>query len=530
MTHLPVPLVQVPVQRAQPDAVQAAILFARQLARSIADHQLLDFLTIATTTNRYSRLCVHTQSPSQPKPFLQVRLPLRILLGELFGADIALYPAHLATLNLAAREINDEANYPRIARTDFFDITPDRPFCQLPLGRDHARTTVPLPALDAIVGNPPYVRQEKLSQSEKQKCADRVREAFPGIELRGRADLHCYFWPHSTRFLKEGGYFGFLTSGQWLDVDYGFALQRWILLNFRIVAIMESATERWFPDARVKTCITILQRCSDEVQRRRNRVRFVRFEKPLADLINVQPSSGVGKDADHAEKLRQHAVDLVRNAIENVNEPVHDDRWRILLRDQEHLWEEGVRSGQTLKKAPAAAEDIAEDEEEDVPAEQVDSESDTPSWIVGRDYVAGKWGRYLRAPDFYFEVMQRFRDSFTPLGQIVDLRFGVKTGCDAFFMPRDVSKELLTRTEDAKEFRKLTGVARERVASGELKIVRDGANTVHPIESIYLKPEVHSLIQCAANLVVQGEVKSAPAKPGWFRLVFAFGARYSCGG
>lgn len=38
------------------------------------------------------------------------------LIGELFGCDIAMYPAHLATLNLAAREISDEANYPRCGR------------------------------------------------------------------------------------------------------------------------------------------------------------------------------------------------------------------------------------------------------------------------------------------------------------------------------------------------------------------------------------------------------------------------------
>lgn len=431
--------------------------------------------------------------------------PHSALLGELYGSDIALYPAHLATLNLAAREINDEANYPRIARADFFDITPDTPFCELPLGKNHARTPVPLPMLDAVVGNPPYVRQEKVSPAEKQKCAQRVSEAFPGTQLRGRADLHCYFWPHAARFLKEGGYFGFLTSGQWLDVDYGFALQRWILLNFRVVAIMESATERWFPDARVKTCITILQRCSDEAERRGNRVRFIRFEKPLADLIGVQPSSGIGKDADRAERERQHAVDLLRDAIENVDEPVHDDRWRILLRNQEELWEEGVRSGKTLKQTPTTAEDASEDDEEaseeaeaeDESDASVDSETGNRPWFAGHedDYIAGKWGRYLRAPDFYFEVMDRFRDSFTPLGQIVDLRRGITTGCDAFFMPHDVSKELLARTEDAREFRNLTGVARERVASGELKIIRDGANTLHPIESLYLKPEVHSLMK-----------------------------------
>jgi hypothetical protein len=81
------------------------------------------------------------------------------LLHELFGADIGLYPAHLATLNLAAREINDEANYPRIARTDFFDVVPGKPFCELPDG-PHEHSPVMLPSLDAIVGNPPYVRQE----------------------------------------------------------------------------------------------------------------------------------------------------------------------------------------------------------------------------------------------------------------------------------------------------------------------------------------------------------------------------------
>jgi len=170
-----------------------------------------------------------------------------------------------------------------------------------------------LPPLDAIVGNPPYVRQEKVTKEDKIKYSKRVAEAFPGTELRGRADLHCYFWPHACRYLKEDGYFGFLTSGQWLDVDYGFVLQRWILSNFRIIAIFESSTEQWFPDARVKTCITILQRCSDPVKCQENLVRFVRFEKPLAEIIGVLPTGGVGKEAEHAERKRQAAVDANRD-------------------------------------------------------------------------------------------------------------------------------------------------------------------------------------------------------------------------
>jgi hypothetical protein len=124
------------------------------------------------------------------------------LLNDLYGSDIGLYPSHLATLNLAAREINDEANYPRIARSDFFDVLPGKAFCELPIGRGRSHVPVMLPMLDAIVGNPPYVRQEKVSKTDKIKYAKRVEEAFPGTKLRGRADLHCYFWPHSSRFLR----------------------------------------------------------------------------------------------------------------------------------------------------------------------------------------------------------------------------------------------------------------------------------------------------------------------------------------
>jgi type I restriction-modification system DNA methylase subunit len=430
------------------------------------------------------------------------RRPHSQLLHELYGSDIALYPAHLATLNLAAREINDEANYPRIARTDFFDVVPGKPFCELPDGTQKHRLVM-LPPLDAIVGNPPYVRQEKVGKEEKEKLSKRVEEAFPGTELRGRADLHCYFWPHACRFLKEGGYFGFLTSGQWLDVDYGFALQRWILSNFRIVAILESATERWFPDARVKTCITILQRCSDPEKRRANLVRFVRFEKPLTEIIGVLPTGGVGKEAEIAEMSRQSAVDAIRDQLEQIKKPVHDDRWRVLLKSQAELWDEGVRAGEVLKQGLPV--ESADDEDSE---EQNEDSGDEQVWLRGRgaerDYLAGKWGRYLRAPDLYFELMDRFSGRFVVLGGIVDIRRGITSGCDAFFMPRDVTRKFLGKEISDMDFRRLIGVHREEFASGRVRLIMDGAGTLHPIETQYVKPEVHSLMK-----VNRSEVKAA---------------------
>jgi hypothetical protein len=439
------------------------------------------------------------------KRAMNARLSHLSILSGLFGCDVSLYPAHLATLNLAAREINDEANYPRIERRDFFDYQPRKPFCSIPEHPTGGKKPIMLPKLDAVVGNPPYVRQEKIDKKRKPYLATLMDQAFPDTKLSGRADLHCYFWPHAAQLLKEGAYFGFLTSAQWLDVDYGFALQRWMLKHFKIIAIMESSTERWFPDARVKTCITILQRCGDEAARNENPVRFARFEKPLAEIIGVLATGGVGEQAEEGEQLRQAAADRVRDAIERTTCNMHDDRWRILVKRQGDLWDEGVKAGSVLAGAalggPAGADDDDDAEIEDENgANGGDNGIDLIESAPG-DYVAGKWGRYLRAPDFYFEIMERFKDRFVRLGEIVDIRFGVKTGCDAFFMPRDVTQSLLREYKDDKAFRKAVGVARKVVVAGRVRIVKDGAGTYHPIEPEYLAPEVHSLMNLDRPIV-----------------------------
>jgi methylase of polypeptide subunit release factors len=123
------------------------------------------------------------------------------VLRVLFGCDVALYPAHLATLNLAAREINDEANYPRVARRIFLDFNPADPFCTIPDGND-GQIPVALPTLDAIVGNPPYIRHEKIVSADKVRTGALATAAWPDMHLNRRSDLHCDFWPAAARLIS----------------------------------------------------------------------------------------------------------------------------------------------------------------------------------------------------------------------------------------------------------------------------------------------------------------------------------------
>ncbi len=435
------------------------------------------------------------------KRHLDAQRPHLDLIGELFGCDIALYPAHLATLNLAAREINDEANYPRIARRNFFDIKPDKPFCHVPVtGRPEQPLAIPLPLLDAVVGNPPYVRQEKVEKKDKARFGEICSEAWPGLRLTGRSDLHCYFWPAAARLLKPDGYFGFLTSSSWMDVEYGFALQGWMLKHFRILAVMESAAEPWFEDARVKTCVAILQRCDDESARMANRVRFVRFTKKLADIIGVAPTP-------ENEAARQAALEALRLRILDTSADYHDQDLRIIIKGQQDLWDDGVRAGEILGdiEIDSLAEEYengGEAETETTPADQPQGKPKPQNGNGNGHYHAGKWGRYVRAPDIYFDIMRRFGKRFVALGEIASIRFGVKTGCDAFFMPKDVTADMLGKYETDRAFREHCGGApRKDVESGKLRIIEAGDGSVHPIEAKYLAGELHSMMKVERPVV-----------------------------
>ncbi len=85
-------------------------------------------------------------------------------MSDIFGVDVDEFATHLTTINLATRDLIDAENYPQIVRSDFFDLKADKAFMSLPihskgLGKIQRRK-VEIPGLDAVIGNPPYVRQE----------------------------------------------------------------------------------------------------------------------------------------------------------------------------------------------------------------------------------------------------------------------------------------------------------------------------------------------------------------------------------
>jgi len=329
--------------------------------------------------------------------------PHEELIKELWGVDIAKFPAHLAEINLMIRNLDALENRPLVACRDFFEIEPGKesPLYELAykvpgLSKEQIEVVFPN-GFDAVATNPPYTRQEEMEDMLMGGYKDRLNKLVKrvyGIDVGKRSSIYVYFFLHGGAFVKEGGRIGLITSNSWLDVDYGKHLQEFFLKNFKIIAIIESKVERWFEDADIITAITIIEKCNDEKKRNENLVKFVQLKAPLRDLI---PEPNV-EDEEERERLRWEAVDKLVKLIEETNEYYEDDKIRIFSKKQAELWDEGY------------------DDEE------------------GK-YVGSKWGKYLRAPEIFFKILKTGQEKglLIPLKKIAKVRFGIKTGANEFF-------------------------------------------------------------------------------------------------
>ena len=395
------------------------------------------------------------------------------LLSEIFGVDISAFPAQLSTINLAVRHLSNQANYPLVARASFFEAQAGIPLYNIPLTGESMRS-IPLGEVDAVVGNPPYIRQEGIDPVEKSNYGELFRTEWPGqTMLSGRSDIYAYFFTHAARLLNPGGYLGFVTSIGWLDTDYGFKLQEFFLRNFRIVAVVESQVEKWFEDARVTTAVTILQREQDRAKRDENGVRFIQLTRPLAEIYSAALDRPL---SDEGEAARQADMDAIRDLIEEIDTSQTTDYWRVRVRTQRELWQDGITRS-------------AEDE----------GDGDTTA-----RYTGGKWGQYVRGPDSWFELMERARSHMAPLRELALVRFGFKSGSDRFFCVRDVTQRHLDSIQDPQAFIDRWGISRKDTR--RIRIVRDGMGVEHLVERRFLEPELHTLMEVKRAVVRKGDV------------------------
>lgn len=356
------------------------------------------------------------------------------LLSKVWGIDISPFPAELATINLFRQHIAEHGNFPRIVCADFLKVSPGDHFPFPPPKMDLEHPEVieeTIPAFDAIIGNFPYISAAQIEKYEagyldflRERLITDWFDEFPQLfyykdrknqaaferlvaaghhrghtregvqhKLSTYADLYVYLFLHSARFLKPGGRMGIVTSNAWLDVNYGHELQEFFLRHFKIVAVLESRCEPWFVEASVNTVVTIVERCSEEDRRESNLVHFAKVKRPLAELI---PGDPVTDSVQRWKTLGNLITKIERSGLKySKTYPLglvteEDDNFRIRILRQGEMREGLLKAGKTVK-----------------------------------------WGRYLRAPDVFFELAET--NKLCLLNEIATPRRGGLTRINEFF-------------------------------------------------------------------------------------------------
>ncbi len=363
--------------------------------------------------------------------YLDAQLDHQQLLERIWGIDIARFPAHLSTINLAIRDLSSHDNYPIVIAEDFFDVegtgssvTIGLPQTSLRLGFEKETKQLSaeiikreVPPMNFVVGNPPYTRHEELHEAifgedYKQKLQDCLGRDFPGLSLLKQAGIYAYFIPHGLRFLQnEGDRLGYVTLSSWLDANFGEGLKELLLANTKIVAIVESRVERWFKTTQMLPLILIVERLRSPQRLDEHQVKFVRLTKPLSELIPSPTDGNQTANIRHWQK-----VDELTDAIEQAEE-----------QDGEILEARNIQL--TKNQSDAHLKYVRRNGWEALCVPQTSLRS------------SEKWGKYLRAPIGYFRALSTRHDLIVPLGEgdnpPASVTRGVTTGAQAFFCLRN---------------------------------------------------------------------------------------------
>ncbi|NVM53147.1 MAG: Eco57I restriction-modification methylase domain-containing protein [Candidatus Helarchaeota archaeon] len=287
---------------------------------------------------------------------------------------------------------------------------------------------------DIVIGNPPYVRHVKISPpnrlkvevtaQDKKEYKDSlirsVKACFPVLEkIDRKSDYYIYFYFQGLSILNPKGTFCFITSNSWLDAGYGKDLQEF-LLRFAPIAAIYDNPKRSFKHSDINTIIALFH--APKFQKEKifgfeyqkdihwyaisNIAKFVMFKKPFEEAISSENLIDI---ENIKTKLRGEPItELVKNLV-------YTDDYRVFPVIQSDLLEDGWEYPEGHK---------------------------SEKFKIGK-YKGNKWGgKYLRAPDIFYTILEKGENKLIKLGNIATVNEGKPTGAnDFFFIPLKRVKE-----------------------------------------------------------------------------------------
>jgi len=108
-----------------------------------------------------------------------------------------------------------------------------------------------------ILANPPYVRHHHVDRDEKKRL-QALAYRMTGVEVNGLAGLYVYFLLLATAWMEDGGYAGWLIPSEFMDVNYGAALKRYLTDRITLIRVHRfDPDDVQFGDALVSSVVLV---------------------------------------------------------------------------------------------------------------------------------------------------------------------------------------------------------------------------------------------------------------------------------
>lgn len=107
---------------------------------------------------------------------------------------------------------------------------------------------------DAVIGNPPYVRQEMIGAIKP--ALERAYTSFAST-----ADLYVYFYEQGLKLLRPGGRMAYVVTNKWLKAGYAEGLRKLFAEDAWVEFMADFGhAKRFFPDADVFPCVIAVRK------------------------------------------------------------------------------------------------------------------------------------------------------------------------------------------------------------------------------------------------------------------------------